>query len=109
MSGATRSAAVGTLPLPATPAVVCDPADRILRSNAAFQRLAGAAEDADLFGMRLSQILTGPDRDARLLRTDGKIVGVGVVRFGPLGDGLAVVALVEQDVPRGPGGPHLGC
>ena len=49
--------------------------------------------------MRLSQILTGPDRDARLLRTDGNTVGVGVVRFGPLDDELAVVALVERGEP----------
>ena len=97
MSSASPSAAVGNLPLPDVPAVVCDHADRIVRSNAAFHRLAGAAGDADLFGMRLSQILTGSDRDARLLRTDGNTVGVGVVRFGPLDDGLAVVALVERN------------
>jgi diguanylate cyclase (GGDEF)-like protein/PAS domain S-box-containing protein len=97
MSAAPQGAAVGNLPLPEAPAVVCDPAGRILRSNTAFHRLAGAAGDADLFGMRLSQILTGPDRDARLLRTDGKTVGVGVVRFGPLGGELAVVAFVERD------------
>ena len=58
------------------------------------------AGDADLFGMRLSQILSGPDRDARLLRTDGNTVGVGVVRFGPLDGELAVVALVERGEPR---------
>ena len=97
MSSASPSAAVGNLPLPDVPAVVCDHADRIVRSNAAFHRLAGAAGDADLFGMRLSQILTGSDRDARLLRTDGNTVGVGVVRFGPLDDGLAVIALVERN------------
>ncbi len=83
---------------------MCDHADRIVRSNAAFHRLAGAAGDAELFGMRLSQILSGPDRDARLLRADGKTVEVGVVRFGPLGDELAVVALVERDGPTSPEG-----
>ncbi len=98
-SAAPRPAAVGDLPLPDGPAVVCDHAGRIVRSNAAFHRLAGAAQDADLFGMRLSQILTGPDRDARLLRTDGDTVAVGVVRFGPLDAELGVVALVERDGP----------
>jgi diguanylate cyclase (GGDEF)-like protein/PAS domain S-box-containing protein len=89
-------AGVVNLPLPESPAVVVDNVGRIVRSNPAFHRLIGAAGDADLFGMRLSQILAGPDRDARLLRTDGNTVGVGVVRFGPLDGELAVVALVEQ-------------
>jgi diguanylate cyclase (GGDEF)-like protein/PAS domain S-box-containing protein len=89
-------AGVVNLRLPESPAVVCDNVGRIVRSNPAFHRLIGAAGDADLFGMRLSQILSGPDRDARLLRTDGNTVGVGVVRFGPLDGELAVVALVEQ-------------
>ena len=90
------AAGVVNLPLPESPAVVCDNAGRIVRSNPAFHRLVGAAGDAELFGMHLSQILSGPDRDARLLRTDGNTVGVGVVRFGPLDGELAVVALVEQ-------------
>ena len=93
-------AGVVDVPLPESPAVVCDRAGRIVRSNPAFHRLAGAACDADLFGMRLSQILSGPDRDARLLRTDGNTVGVGVVRFSPLDGELAVVALVERGGPR---------
>jgi diguanylate cyclase (GGDEF)-like protein/PAS domain S-box-containing protein len=99
MSAEARGAAVGDLALPDTPAVVCDNVGRILRSNVAFHRLVGAAGDADLFGMRLSQILTGPDCDARLLRTDGNTVGVGVVRFGPLDGELAVVALLERGEP----------
>jgi diguanylate cyclase (GGDEF)-like protein/PAS domain S-box-containing protein len=99
MSADARGAAVGDLALPDTPAVVCDNAGRIVRSNVAFHRLVGAAGDAELFGMRLSQILTGPDRDARLLRTDGNTVGVGVVRFGPLDDELAVVAVLERGEP----------
>ena len=99
MADGARGAVVG-LPLPESPAVVCDEVGRIVRSNPAFHRLAGATGDADLFGMRLSQILSGPDRDARLLRTDGNTVGVGVVRFGPLDGELAVVALVERGGPR---------
>jgi diguanylate cyclase (GGDEF)-like protein/PAS domain S-box-containing protein len=91
--------AVSAMPLPDAPAVVCDGSGRIVRSNTAFHRTAGAAGDADLFGMRLSQILTGPDRDARLLRADGITVGVEVIRFGPLIDALTVVALVERDEP----------
>jgi diguanylate cyclase (GGDEF)-like protein/PAS domain S-box-containing protein len=90
---------VGAFPLPDTAAVVCDGSGRIVRTNPAFHRTAGAAGDADLFGMRLSQILTGPDSDARLLRADGRRVGVAVVRFGPLVDELSVVALVERDEP----------
>lgn len=97
----SRRPAVGELPLPAAPAVVCDPVGRIVASNPAFHRMAGAVGDADLFGMRLSQILTGPASDVRLLRADGKTVKVGVVRFGPLADELSVVALVERDEPPG--------
>ena len=100
VAGGPRRAAVGRLPLPDTPAVVCDGAGRVVRSNPAFHRLAGASGDADLFGIGLSQILTGPDGDARLLRTDGTTVGVGVARFGPLVDELSVVALVEREEPR---------
>ncbi len=99
VAGGHRGAAVGRLLLPDTPAVVCDAAGRVVRTNPAFHRLAGAADDADLFGIHLSQILTGPDGDARLLRTDGNTVGVGVVRIGPLVDELSVVALVERDEP----------
>ncbi len=95
----SRGPAIGALPLPDAPAVVCDRSGLIVASNPAFHRTAGAAGDADLFGMRLSQILTGPDGDARLLRSDGKVVGVAVVRFGPLVDELSVVALVERDEP----------
>ncbi len=49
--------------------------------------------------MCLSQIPTAPCGHASLLRTDGKTVEVGVVRFGPLADELSVVALVERDEP----------
>ncbi|HEY0816707.1 MAG TPA: bifunctional diguanylate cyclase/phosphodiesterase [Pseudonocardia sp.] len=91
--------AVGALPLPDAAAVVCDRSGLIMASNPAFHRMTGAAGDADLFGMRLSQILTGPDSDARLVRADGQAVGVAVVRFGPLVDELSVVAFVGRDDP----------
>jgi diguanylate cyclase (GGDEF)-like protein/PAS domain S-box-containing protein len=92
--------------LPAAPALVCDRGDRIVRVNAALLRLAGrpggagrtdnAAEaEAGLFGMRLPQLVVGPDTDARLVRPDGELVRVRVVRWELPGRELRAVVLVE--------------
>jgi diguanylate cyclase (GGDEF)-like protein len=94
------------VPLPAAPALVCDSAERILRVNAALLRLAGRGTDgavahpADagrsaLFGMSLSQLVIGPDVDARLIRPDGSPLRVRVVRWDLPGAGLSAVVLVE--------------
>ena len=92
--------------LPAAPALVCDRGDRIVRVNAALLRLAGrpaghgetdnAAEaEAGLFGMRLPQLVVGPDTDARLVRHDGSLARVRVVRWELPGRELRAVVLVE--------------
>ena len=107
--------------LPATPALVCDRSDRIVRVNAALLRLTGRAADAadtltggahgvgaeeGLIGMLLSQLVVGPDRDARLVRPDGGLVRVRVVRWELPGRELRAVVLIElgqQEQPPGPG------
>ncbi|GAA2556851.1 putative bifunctional diguanylate cyclase/phosphodiesterase [Pseudonocardia hydrocarbonoxydans] len=92
--------------LPAAPALVCDRDDRIVRVNAPLLRLAGrsggpgagdnaADAEAGLFGMRLPQLVTGPDTDARLVRPDGERVRVRVVRWELPGRELRAVVLVE--------------
>jgi diguanylate cyclase (GGDEF)-like protein len=88
--------------LPAAPALVCDRSERIVRVNAALLRLAGRASDSPggadaLFGMRLPQLVVGPDVDARLVRPDGSLVRVRVVRWELPGDELSAAVLVELD------------
>ncbi|WP_226369949.1 putative bifunctional diguanylate cyclase/phosphodiesterase [Pseudonocardia oceani] len=97
--------------LPSAPALVCDRDDRIVRVNAPLLRLAGrvggragtagnAAEaEAGLFGLRLPQLVVGPDADARLVRPDGELVRVRVVRWELPGRELRAVVLVE--LPEG--------
>ncbi|MDN5748717.1 MAG: EAL domain-containing protein, partial [Pseudonocardia sp.] len=100
--------------LPAAPALVCDRSDRIVRVNAALLRLAGRpaagpgaslAGDAEagLFGMRLPQLVVGPDVDARLVRPDGRLVRVRVVRWELPGRELRAVVLVELGEVEGSG------
>ncbi|MDN5932987.1 MAG: hypothetical protein L0I24_18300, partial [Pseudonocardia sp.] len=100
--------------LPAAPALVCDRGDRIVRVNAALLRLAGrpaghgetdnAAEaEAGLFGMRLPQLVVGPDTDARLVRPDGSLARVRVVRWELPGRELRAVVLVELGEREGGG------
>ncbi|GAA3244500.1 hypothetical protein GCM10017691_50610 [Pseudonocardia petroleophila] len=91
--------------LPAAPALVCDRDDRIVRVNPPLLALAGRAggtgatsaadAEAGLFGMRLPQLVTGPDTDARLVRPDGERVRVRVVRWELPGRELRAVVLVE--------------
>ncbi|HVH21444.1 MAG TPA: EAL domain-containing protein [Pseudonocardia sp.] len=75
------------MPLPVAPTLVFDRAGRILRANPALLRLAGRDTDAfggiadGVSGMQLSQLVLGPDDDARLLRPDGSRVRVRVVRW----------------------------
>jgi diguanylate cyclase (GGDEF)-like protein/PAS domain S-box-containing protein len=90
-----------SVPLPAAPALVCDGSDRIVRVNAALLGLAGrGAEGSDdgaagLFGMRLPQLVVGPDTDARLVRPDGRLVRVRVLRWDVPDRELRAVVLVE--------------
>ena len=85
--------------LPAAPALVCDPADRVVQVNAALLRLAGrtgADLDGGLHGKRLPQLVVGPDTDARLVRADGTLVRVRVVRWDVPGRDRQVVVFVEM-------------
>jgi diguanylate cyclase (GGDEF)-like protein/PAS domain S-box-containing protein len=99
-SGLSPSALFGDridlVPLPAAPAVLCDGAGRILRVTDAFLRLVGCPADRTgaPLGLPLGRLLAGPDADARLLRADGGVVRVRVVRWDLPGD-LHTVVLVE--------------
>jgi diguanylate cyclase (GGDEF)-like protein/PAS domain S-box-containing protein len=99
--------------LPPSPGLLCDGADRVVRVNASLLRMLGidprapGAEDAVL-GRPLGQLLVGPDDDARLVRPDGALARVRVVRWSlPRLDaayrtppGLRAVLLVDAaDVP----------
>ncbi len=96
--------------LPAAPALVCDPAGRIVQVNAAFLRLldrgapgdavggvAGAVGDAKggPHGRRLDRFVVGPDADARVVRPHGEPIRVRVVRFDLPQRDEHVVVLVE--------------
>ncbi|HEY4005614.1 MAG TPA: EAL domain-containing protein [Pseudonocardia sp.] len=93
-----------SLSLPAAPTLLCDSSDRVLRVNAALLRMAGRdprqqGAGEGLLGFGLDQLLVGPDNDARLVRPDGALVRVKVVRWnlpdlGPL-TGLRAVLLVD--------------
>jgi PAS domain-containing protein len=95
------------LALPPAPALVCDGADRIVRVNAALLQLAGRpagsagelhagpGDPVGLIGMRLAELVVGPDTDARLVRRDGALVRVRVVRWVLPGRELRAVVLVE--------------
>jgi diguanylate cyclase (GGDEF)-like protein/PAS domain S-box-containing protein len=77
---------IESLPLPNAPTLLCDRSDRVLRVNAALLRMAGrdprkklAAEG--IVGQTLPELVVGPDGDARLVRPDGALVRVRVVRW----------------------------
>ncbi|WP_051581225.1 putative bifunctional diguanylate cyclase/phosphodiesterase [Pseudonocardia acaciae] len=99
----SASVSIEALPLPSAPTMLCDAGDRVLRVNAALLRMAGRdprlpnAADG-IVGRPLSQLVVGPDGDARLVRPDGALARVRVVRWalpnvGP--DGLRAVMLID--------------
>ncbi|WP_219413100.1 putative bifunctional diguanylate cyclase/phosphodiesterase [Pseudonocardia nigra] len=100
----------GSVPLPGAPALVCDRSDRVLRVNAALLRLGGWTDadgaEADAqegpVGMRLPQLVVGPDADARLVRPDGALVRVRLVRWEMPGTELSAAVLVELDCAPDP-------
>ena len=108
-----RPAPPDPVPLPTAPALVCDAAGRIVRVNAALVRLAGHDDTtrSALFGIRLPQLVVGPDADARLVRADGSAVRVRAVRWPVPREGLAaelmVVVLVELEAAP-PAEPEAG-
>ncbi len=79
---------VSDVVLPQAPTMLCDRAGTVLRTNPALRRLAGSADPT---GMRLPQLLVGPDSDARLVRADRQLARVRVVRWAQPGERTAVV------------------
>ena len=77
---------VDELSLPSAPTLLCDGADRVVRVNAALLRMAGrdprnsTATDG-VVGCSVADLLAGPDSDARLVRPDGALVRVRVIRW----------------------------
>jgi diguanylate cyclase (GGDEF)-like protein/PAS domain S-box-containing protein len=77
---------VESLSMPGAPTLLCDAGDRVIRVNAALLRLAGrdpkqGRGGEGLVGRGLDELLVGPDNDARLVRPDGALVRVRVVRW----------------------------
>ena len=109
VAASRAGSAVDQLPLPAAPTLLCDPADRVIRVNAALLRMVGrdarqpGAADG-ILGRVLAQLVVGPDNDARLVRPDGALARVRVVRWNlpdlVAGAGLRAVMLVDAaDLP----------
>ncbi|MFP5070790.1 EAL domain-containing protein [Pseudonocardia nantongensis] len=88
-AGDAPHAAHSDVPLPPSPALVCDAGGTVLHTNAALRRLAGSADPT---GMKLPQLLVGPDSDARLVRADRRLARVKAVRW-PQGPDHTVVLL----------------
>lgn len=80
--------------LPPSPALLCDAAGTVLHTNAALRRLAGSADPT---GMKLPQLLVGPDSDARLVRADRRLARVKVVRWPHPGDHTVVLLTAFPD------------
>ncbi|MFP5020020.1 putative bifunctional diguanylate cyclase/phosphodiesterase [Pseudonocardia phyllosphaerae] len=93
-------AAHSDVPLPPSPALVCDAEGVVRHTNAALRRLAGSADPT---GMRLPQLLVGPDSDARLVRADRRLARVKVVRW-PQGDNTVVLLTAFPDPTPSPVG-----
>ncbi|MEQ3550774.1 EAL domain-containing protein [Pseudonocardia nematodicida] len=84
--------------LPPSPALVCDSSGIVLHTNAALRRLAGSADPT---GMKLPQLLVGPDSDARLVRADRRLARVRVVRW-PQGERTVVLLTAFPDAAPAP-------
>ncbi|MBP2366060.1 diguanylate cyclase (GGDEF)-like protein/PAS domain S-box-containing protein [Pseudonocardia parietis] len=80
--------------LPPSPALLCDGSGIVLHTNAALRRLAGSADPT---GMKLRQLLVGPDSDARLVRADRRLARVKVVRWPQAGDRTVVLLTAFPD------------
>ena len=97
LAGAAPHAAAPDVPdvvLPQAATMLCDRSGVVLRANPALRRLAGSADPT---GMRLTQLLVGPDSDARLVRADRRLARVRVVRWPQPGDRVAVVLVPFPD------------
>ncbi|RZT88135.1 PAS domain S-box-containing protein/diguanylate cyclase (GGDEF)-like protein [Pseudonocardia sediminis] len=85
--------------LPHAPTMLCDRSGTVLRTNPALRRLAGSADPT---GMRLPQLLVGPDSDARLVRADRQLARVRVVRWAQPGERTAVVLVPFPEAETAP-------
>jgi diguanylate cyclase (GGDEF)-like protein/PAS domain S-box-containing protein len=102
--GGGSTSATPDVVLPADPALVCDREERVVRLNGALLGLLGVEEqDATrLAGTRVRTLIRGPDADARLVRADGGLVPVYVVRWPLPGTDLTAVLLVELPAGQAP-------
>ncbi len=83
-----------TIPLPESPALVCD-GDIVVQANLAAARLAGRWFPDSLTGLALHCLLTGSGTDAELIGPDAHRVPVRVTRWIVPGTNLLVVFLID--------------
>jgi diguanylate cyclase (GGDEF)-like protein/PAS domain S-box-containing protein len=94
---ATEWARGPAVPLPVEPALLHDRDDRVVRANDALAALAGAADTGALVGARMHRLLVGPDPDTQLVRADGGLMPVRVLRWPLPGVELTAVVILERD------------
>ncbi|HEX2263538.1 MAG TPA: EAL domain-containing protein [Pseudonocardiaceae bacterium] len=82
------------IPLPESPALVCD-GGMVVQANLAAARLAGRWLPDSLIGLPLQHLLTGAGTDAELARPEGRSVPVRVTRWIVPGTNLLMVFLVD--------------
>jgi diguanylate cyclase (GGDEF)-like protein len=95
--GARPGPAPAPVLLPTEPALVHDRCERVVRANAALAALAGAADTGALTGARMHRLLVGSGDDLQLVRADGSLVPVRVVRWSLPGVDLTAVVVLERD------------
>jgi diguanylate cyclase (GGDEF)-like protein/PAS domain S-box-containing protein len=82
------------IPLPDSPALVCD-GGVVVQANLAAARLAGRWLPGSLIGLPLQRLLTGSGTDTELIGPEGQAVPVRVTRWTVPGTDLLVVFLVD--------------
>jgi diguanylate cyclase (GGDEF)-like protein/PAS domain S-box-containing protein len=82
------------IPLPDSPALVCD-GGVVVQANLAAARLAGRWLPGSLAGVPLQRLLMGSGTDAELIGPEGHTVPVRVTRWTVPGTDLLVVFLVD--------------
>ncbi|MGH3982490.1 MAG: EAL domain-containing protein [Pseudonocardiaceae bacterium] len=90
------------IPLPESPALVCD-GGMVVQANLAAARLAGRWLPDSLIGLPLQRLLTGAGTDAELVKPEGHSVPVRVTRWIVPGTNLLVVFLVDVSDLRSTG------
>ncbi|HEY6422863.1 MAG TPA: EAL domain-containing protein [Pseudonocardiaceae bacterium] len=82
------------IPLPESPALVCDDGV-VVQANLAAARLAGWPHPESLIGFSLRRLLVGVGTDAELIGPQGRAVPVRVTRWSVPGTNLDAVFLVD--------------